>query len=78
MGSTFTDLYSPCALRFDLSETRQATVIASLEPRHANTTAAYELAERQRRMSLVEGIDDDLTRELTAAADQFIVARIRP
>src|SRR5208283_1123640 len=69
------DLYNPCALRFDLSQTRQATVIASLEPRHADTAGAYELVERQRRKSLVEGIDDDCTRELTAAADQFIVAR---
>ena len=69
------DLYNPCALRFDLSQTRQATVIASLEPRHADTALAYELDERQRRRSLVEGIDDDFTRELTAAAEQFIVAR---
>jgi len=69
------DLYNPCALRFDLSETRQATVIASLEPRNADTAPAYELAERQRRRSLVDGIDDDFTRDLTAAADQFIVAR---
>ena len=69
------DLYNPCALRFDLSQTRQATVIASLEPRNVDNAGAYELAERQRRKSLVEGIDDDFACELTAAADQFIVAR---
>jgi len=69
------DLYNPCVLRFDLSQTRRATVMASLEPHDADTAAAYELAERQRRRSLVEGIDDDFTRELTAAAYQFIVAR---
>jgi len=69
------DLYSPFGLRFDLSGTMTATVIASQEPRSAEIASAYEMAERQRRKSLVEGIDDDFTRELTAAADQFIVAR---
>src|SRR5271157_3692257 len=69
------DLYSPFGLRFDLSGTMIATVIASQEPCSAEIASAYEMAERQRRKSLVEGIDDDFTRELTAAADQFIVTR---
>jgi len=69
------DLYSPFGLRFNLSGTMIATVIASQEPCSAEIASAYEMAERQRRKSLVEGIDDDFTRELTAAADQFIVTR---
>src|SRR5208337_446970 len=44
-------------------------------PCSAEIASEYEMAERQRRKSLVEGIDDDFTRELTAAADQFIVTR---
>ena len=69
------DLYSPFGLRFNLSGTMIATVIASQEPCSAEIASAYEMAERQRRKSLVEGIDDDFTCELTAAADQFIVTR---
>ena len=69
------DLYNPCALRFDLSHKTQATLIASLEPHEFRAASAYEMAERQRRKGLVEGVDDEFTRDLTAAADQFIVAR---
>jgi predicted glycogen debranching enzyme len=69
------DLYNPLGLRFELSHTKSATVIASLEPRTAEMAVAYEVAERQRRKSVVQGIDDDFERALTVAADQFIVSR---
>ncbi len=69
------DLYNPCALRFDLSQSRRAAVIASLDSQGVNMAAAFEIAERQRRKAIVAGIDDSFTRDLTAAADQFIVAR---
>jgi predicted glycogen debranching enzyme len=69
------DLYNPCALRFDLSHKAQATLIASIEPHESDTASAYELAERQRRKVLVAGIDDEFARDVTAAADQFIVSR---
>ena len=69
------DLYNPCAVRFDLSQSRQAVLTAALDPRDVAMAAAFEIAERQRRKSIVAGIDDAFTRDLAAAADQFIVAR---
>ena len=69
------DLYNPFGLRFELSDTKCARLIASLEPRSAEMTSAYEVAERQRRKSVAQGIEDHFERDLTAAADQFIVSR---
>jgi predicted glycogen debranching enzyme len=69
------DLYNPCALHFDLSQRRQATLIASLDSIAADMAPALEIAERQRRKAIVNGIEDNFTRNLTAAADQFIVTR---
>ena len=69
------DLFNPCALRFDLSQSRRATLIASLDPREVEMSSAYEIGERQRRKAIVAGIDDPFTRDLTGAADQFIVTR---
>ncbi len=71
------DLYSPFVLRFDLASRPQATVIPSTEARLADHAAEYRKREIARRKAVVAAgpADDDLVRALTAAADQYIVAR---
>jgi predicted glycogen debranching enzyme len=71
------DLYSPFGLRFDLTENSTATIIAS--------TSEYELADADRlqEQEILRRIhvarrspsSDAFARSLTAAADQFLVAR---
>jgi predicted glycogen debranching enzyme len=70
------DLFSPCALTFDLSATNNVSVIASTERRDASNANTYRDAEIERRSRLNQPADK-LIRLLTTAADQFIVARKR-
>jgi predicted glycogen debranching enzyme len=70
------DLFNPCVLRFDLSAGGQASVIASTERRDAARVAEYQQAEitRRRKAVLASPVDDDFARDLSAAADQYIVS----
>lgn len=78
-GLDFTeDLFSPCALTFDLNATSKANMIASIECRDVRLAHTYRKAEIERRSRLTAKPDDpELISTLTAAADQFIVARER-
>lgn len=69
------DLFQPIQLSFDLSQSGHAALIASIDVRNADIASTYEARERQRRKMIVDGIEDDFVRALTAAADQFIVSR---
>jgi predicted glycogen debranching enzyme len=71
------DLFHPLTLRFLLTQTSDATVIASTERQHASHAAAYREAELQRRKALQEAVvsGDDFARTLAWAADQFLVRR---
>ncbi len=77
-GLDFTeDLFNPCVLRFDLRSRRQASVIASTERRDVANVVDYRLAEitRRRNASRSSPLEDEFASSLTAAADQYIVAR---
>jgi predicted glycogen debranching enzyme len=71
------DLYSPFLLRYDLTRNSSATVIASTV--HHRTEEAFLLEEQEieRRANIFRSPppEDDFAKLLTAAADQFIVAR---
>lgn len=71
------DLYQPLELTFYLSGDDAATVIASTEPRNAESAGALRAAEIDRRAKLVTGSarDDAAMQSLTIAADQFLVQR---
>ncbi len=71
------DLYSPFLLHFDLSKTSSPTIIASLGDHDAAEAKALRSRELDRRKKIVAAApaEDPFTRMLTAAADQFIVAR---
>ena len=69
------DLYNPMVLAFDAGA-GDAIVIASTERRDAGKALEYENQERHRRAAIVqETRSDGFVSLLTAAADQFIVAR---
>jgi predicted glycogen debranching enzyme len=70
------DLFSPCAFTFDLHTSRKVNLIASTEQRDSTNAEAYRNAEIARRSAL-SGQSDELTSLLTAAAEQFLVARQR-
>ena len=72
------DLFNPCAFTFDLNATAKISMIASTERRDVAQADAYRKAEIERR-DLLGGKSeaDQLRSTLTAAADQFIVARER-
>jgi predicted glycogen debranching enzyme len=77
-GFDFTeDLYSPFALRFDLSSRSGANVVASTERRDAARAGEYRRGEIKRRQSVAAaaGFKDEFLSSLVAAADQFVVAR---
>jgi predicted glycogen debranching enzyme len=77
-GFDFTeDLFSPFALKFDLSRHTQVSLIASTERHEVSRADEYRQAEIERREKIVEAApaSDELVHALTAAADQFIVAR---
>jgi predicted glycogen debranching enzyme len=71
------DLFNPCALAFDLARSPVATVIASTELRSAADAAQLEQKERSRRKTVAAAapLEDEFTRTLSLAADQFIVKR---
>jgi predicted glycogen debranching enzyme len=70
------DLFNPCSLQFDLV-VGPATVMASTLRKDAASANAMREAEIRRRESVVAQAPapDEITRTLTGAADQFIVAR---
>jgi predicted glycogen debranching enzyme len=69
------DLFNPMVIAFD-GCAGDAFVIASTERPNAAQAMLYEIEERRRRAQIVQGTRlDGLARSLTAAADQFIVAR---
>jgi predicted glycogen debranching enzyme len=77
-GFDFTeDLFSPFALKFDLSQQTQVSLLASTERREVSRADKYQQAEIERRQKIVESAptSDELAQTLAAAADQFIVAR---
>ena len=77
-GFDFTeDLFSPFALKFDLKHRRSVNIIASTEQPKHSAPANMPGAEIERRQKIVESAPgrDELTRALTAAAAQYIVAR---
>lgn len=78
-GFDFTeDLYSPFALRFDLSRRDAcANVIASTERRDVSHADEYRQREIKRRQRVIAAamFEDEFLSSLAAAAGQFIVAR---
>jgi predicted glycogen debranching enzyme len=77
-GLDFTeDLFSPCALTFELGARKPATVIASTERRAAASAAAYRRTEVARRQAIraAAPVKNPLVEDLCAAADQYLVAR---
>ena len=77
-GLDFTeDLFSPCALTFEMGARKPATVIASTEVRAAGNAAAFRRAEvaRRRAIRAAAPVKNPLVEDLCAAADQFLVAR---
>ena len=71
------DLYSPFLLRFNLARSGTAAIIASTLRHEAAEARMLEDEEIERREKIVTAApsDDAFTQLLTAAADQFIVAR---
>jgi predicted glycogen debranching enzyme len=71
------DLYSPFLLRFDLAENSSAAIIASMSEHAAGEVRELQEQEILRRAGIVRGApaEDAFAKLLTAAADQFIVAR---
>ena len=71
------DLFNPFVLRFELHGSSKASVVASTEQRPVNDAAALKRREMNRRKRVVEQAPskDPLVRQLTVAADQFIVQR---
>ena len=71
------DLFNPLVLRFDLTASRTASIIASTQLHNIAEADALESAEVRRRNQLVAAIPSEhqFERQLVAAADQFVVAR---
>ncbi|MGH9839630.1 MAG: glycogen debranching enzyme N-terminal domain-containing protein, partial [Blastocatellia bacterium] len=71
------DLFNPLKLTFDLAASSSASLIASTIPRVAADADKLRKAETARRGKLLKSSPskDELARAMTAAADQFIVAR---
>jgi predicted glycogen debranching enzyme len=69
------NLFSPCAMEFDLAE--DACVIASTQTQTASSAAKLERAEVKRRAKLVAAAKakTPFHRHLVLAADQFVVDR---
>ncbi len=75
----YEDLFSPFALKFELSGGSTAALIASIAPHDVARVPKYEQAERERRRR-VAGLapfhsDSPLLSALVAAADHYIVSR---
>ena len=71
------DLFSPFALKFDLGGRNEVSIIASTERRDVRRAGELMCAEVERRGAVLESspADDETVRALTAAADQYVVAR---
>jgi predicted glycogen debranching enzyme len=71
------DLFNPCVLRFDLAGRQPALVIASTERRDVAGVSQYLQNEVARRRDTMQAspLNDEFARALTAASDQYIVAR---
>ncbi len=71
------DLYSPFSLRFNLAENSSAAIIASTSEHAAVEAHRLREQEIQRRSHIVRRApaEDSFAKLLTAAADQFLVAR---
>jgi predicted glycogen debranching enzyme len=71
------DLFSPFALRFDVSRRTEVTILASTEPHDITHVAHYRQAEVERRQALrtIAPTDDAFVRTLVAAADHYVVGR---
>ncbi len=72
------DLFSPFALRFDLSRCAKVNIIASTEHQEATRANNYREAEIERRQGIIKlssNADDEALSALISSADQFIVAR---
>jgi len=69
------DLFQPFSLKFDLSEA--AIVVVSTERQTTDDAEKFEKSEIERREKLIEiaEANDDFTKQLVLAADQFIVSR---
>ena len=69
------DLFQPFNLKFDLSES--AVVIASTARQPVSKVRDFETGEIRRRENLIldANAEDDFTKQLILAADQFIVSR---
>lgn len=77
-GLDFTeDLFSPFAMTFALDERANATAIASLQYHRAEDALDFRDTEiaRRRAVLAVSPEDSGVVRQLTLAADQFIVSR---
>lgn len=77
-GFDFTeDLFSPFALKFDLNRRASVSIIASTERSKVASAVEYRQREIERRSQIIEAAPkrDELVTALTAAADQYIVAR---
>jgi len=70
------DLFSPCALTFDLDGSKKVCIIASTSRHDASDADAYREAEIERRSSRNKDTNS-LATSLRKAADQFIVSRER-
>jgi predicted glycogen debranching enzyme len=73
------DLFSPCALTFDLNGSKKVNIIASTKRHDAGDADAYRKAEIERRSSVNKEANgtNNLAALLRSAADQFIVSRER-
>ena len=71
------DLFSPFALKFNLTSDSSVFIIASTERRDAGRAGKLIRAEVERRKVVLESSpsNDEAVRALTAAADQYVVAR---
>ena len=71
------DLFNPMLLQFDLGSRQEANVIASAQTRTVAKAADYRAAEMARRSAVraTAPASDIFVETLTAASDQFIVAR---
>jgi predicted glycogen debranching enzyme len=71
------DLFSPFALKFDLGRRDEVSIIASTERREACRVGELIRVEVERRNEVLGSslAGDEAVRALTAAADQYVVAR---
>jgi len=79
-GLDFTeDLFSPCALTFDLNAAEKVNIIASTEQPDAAKADSYRQGEIERRLTIQKQTNakSELFVSLTTAADQFVVSRER-